>query len=157
MSSPLPSDLRRYWPTSIKLFAIAYSAWIVFSLSNSMLIFETLRQTVTDLVDATQPVEDYAVYSLLVARIVIELLLLAAVLKWQSRFAALVIGVQVIGRILGSPAGIRAILEGYYQAGIYLIGVVLLCLAATCLLTSSSRRWFALKGRIAEIDVQDFS
>lgn len=152
-----PSGFWRSWPVPVRLFALAYPAWIAFSFSNSLLVFETLRQTLTNSMGASQPVGDLGVYALLAVRVTIELLLLIAVLKHQSRLAALVIGAQMIGRLLGVPAGVRTVLDGYYQAGVYLAGATCLSLAAGCLLIGSSRQWFAMKGRRVQDDAQDFS
>jgi len=98
--------MSRYWPIPVRIFAIAYLGWIAFSFANSLLVFETLRQTLSDSMASAQPVGDWAVYALLAIRITVELLLWLAVLKRQSIIATVIIGAQMVGRMLGVPAEI---------------------------------------------------
>jgi len=106
---------------------------------------------------SAQPVGDWAVYALLAIRITVELLLWLAVLKRQSIIATVIIGAQMVGRMLGVPAGIRVILDGHYQALIYLGGVACLSIALVSLLAPSARQWFVKKGRAVQSDAQKFS
>ncbi len=144
-------------PRSIRIFIFAYISCVLFGAMNSYFQFEFIRVRIMEMSRTGDLPRDILVYAMILFRAFVALAILAWVLLRYSLIGRLLIGLQLVGWIYGTPTAIGFLAEGSIKALPFLLAGLSSALAVACLMVNSSRLWFARKGVTLADDLDSFS
>ena len=145
-----------YLPISMRGFVLAYLLCTVFGAANSALQFDFLKIRLDEMLQQPDPPRDWMVYAFVAFRALVALTMLGWALARQSVIARLLIGLQLIGWLYGTPTSIQLVLDGNWRALPFLLAALASIFVVAFMLQEQSRQWFRRKGKTLRSDVETF-